>query len=127
MIEQNDGVLSALGYTAAPRTIAVQRSGETFEIPVAYAEQNVVAIHCGWATDTDAALDREQAGLLLDPVEVGERERIETGKKLARWLFDADEPPRYVLLLHGGVVVLADRALGRRPVPGGQPGHRDRT
>ena len=110
LIEQNDAVLSALGYAAAPRVIAVQRSGETFEIPVAYAEQNVVAIHCGWASDTDAAFDPEQAGMLLDPAEVGERERIETGKKLARWLFDADEPPRYVLLLHGGVVVLADRA-----------------
>jgi hypothetical protein len=110
LIEQNDGVLSALGYAAAPRVIAVQRSGETFEIPVAYAEQNVVAIHCGWASDTDAALDPEQAGMLLDLAEIGERERIETGKKLARWLFDADEPPRYVLLLHGGVVVLADRA-----------------
>ena len=103
-------MLIALGYTAAPQTLVVERSGETFEIPVAYAEQNVVAIHCGWATDTDAALDPEQAGQLLDPVEVSGRETIETGKKLARWLFDADEPPRYVLLLHGGVVVLADRA-----------------
>jgi len=108
--EQNDGVLIALGYTAAPQMLVVERSGETFEIPVAHAEQNVVAIHCGWATDTDSALDPEQADQLLDPVEVGGRETIETGKKLARWLFDADEPPRYVLLLHGGVVVLADRA-----------------
>ena len=108
--EQNDGVLIALGYTAAPQMLVVERSGETFEIPVAHAEQNVVAIHCGWATDTDAALDPEQAGQLLDPVEVSGREMIGTGKKLARWLFDADEPPRYVLLLHGGVVVLADRA-----------------
>ena len=102
-------MLVALGYAAAPQMLVVERSGETFEIPVAYAEQNVVAIHCGWAADTDAALDPEQAGQLLDPVEVGGRETIETGKKLARWLFDADEPPRYVLLLHGGVVVLADR------------------
>ena len=36
-------------------------------------------------------------------------ERITAGAKLARWLFDTDEPPRYVLLLHGGVVILADR------------------
>ena len=107
--EQNDGVLVALGYTAAPQVLVVERSGQTFEIPVAYVEQNVVAIHCGWATDTDAALDPERAGQLLDPVDTG-RETIETGKKLARWLFDADESPRYVLLLHGGVVVLADRA-----------------
>jgi hypothetical protein len=110
LIEQNDSVLVALGYAAGPRMLDVERSGETFEIGVAYAEQNVVAIHCGWATDTDAARDPDQAGTLLNPVEVGGRESIETGAKLARWLFDADEPPRYVLLLHGGVVVLADRA-----------------
>ena len=87
----------------------VERSGETFGVPVAYQGQNVVAIDCGWAADTDAALDADRAGRLLDPVEIGSNERITAGAKLARWLFDTDEPPRYVLLLHGGVVILADR------------------
>ena len=89
--------------------VDVERSGETFGVPVAYQGQNVVAIDCGWAADTDAALDPDRAGRLLDPVETGSNERITTGAKLARWLFDTDEPPRYVLLLHGGVVILADR------------------
>ena len=107
--KQNDDVLRALGFAASRGVVDVERSGETFGVPVAYQGQNVVAIDCGWAADTDAALDADRAGRLLDPVETGSNERITTGAKLARWLFDTDEPPRYVLLLHGGVVILADR------------------
>ena len=107
--KQNDDVLHALGFAAARGVMDVGRSGETFGVPVAYQGQNVVAVDCGWAADTDAALDPDRAGRLLDPVETGSNERITAGAKLVRWLFDTDEPPRYVLLLHGGVVILADR------------------
>ena len=107
--KQNDDVLHALGFAAARGVMDAGRSGETFGVPVAYQGQNVVAVDCGWAADTDAALDADRAGRLLDPVETGSNERITTGAKLVRWLFDTDEPPRYVLLLHGGVVILADR------------------
>jgi hypothetical protein len=109
IIELNGALLRALGFAAEPRDLAVERAGEPYQVPVAYAGQNVVAVDCEWATDTDAAFDADGPGRLLAPVEVGNRERIETGAKLARWLFAADEPPRYVLLLHGGVIVLADR------------------
>ena len=105
----NDDVLRALGFAASRGVVDVERSGETFGVPVACHGQNVVAIDCGWAADTDAALDPDRAGRLLDPVETGSRELITVGAKLARWLFDTDEPPRYVLLLHGGVIILADR------------------
>ena len=107
--KQNDDVLRALGFEASRGVVDVERSGETFGVLVAYQGQNVVAIDCGWAVDTDAALDADRAGRLLDPVETGNNERLTTGAKLVRWLFDTDEPPRYVLLLHGGVVILADR------------------
>ena len=106
--KQNDDVLRALGFEASRGVVDVERSGETFGVLVAYQGQNVVAIDCGWAADTDAALDADRAGRLLDPVETGNNERLTTGAKLVRWLFDTDEPPRYVLLLHGGVVILAD-------------------
>jgi hypothetical protein len=106
---QNDDVLRALGFEASRGVLDVERSGETFGVLVAYYGQNVVAIDCRWAADTDAALDADGAGRLLDLVETGSNEWIMTGAKLARWLFDTDEPPRYVLLLHGGVVILADR------------------
>ena len=109
MTELNGALLRALGFPAELRDLDVERAGEGFQVPVAYAGQNVLAIDCDWAADTDAAFDGDGAGKLLAPVEVGNREKIETGAKLARWLFAADEPPRYVLLLHGGVIVLADR------------------
>lgn len=79
-------------------------------VPVAHAEAGVLAIECGWADDTDAATDPDGAGRLVDPVELGNRERIGHGLKLATHLFAADDqPPRYVLILAGGVVILADR------------------
>jgi hypothetical protein len=105
----NGFVLRALGFAAEPRDLEVQRAGEPFAVPVAYAGQNVVAVDCDWATDTDAAFDADGGARLLQPVEVDNRQQIATGAKLARWLFATDNPPRYVLLLHGGVVVLADR------------------
>jgi len=107
--ELNGSVLRALGFTPAPQVLTVERAGEPFELPVAYSGQNVLAIDCAWATDTDAAFDADGGGRLLAPLELSNREKIETGAKLARWLFAADEPPRYVLLLHGGAIVLADR------------------
>jgi hypothetical protein len=106
---QNDDLLHALGFAASRSVLDVERSGETFAVPVAYHGQNVVALDCGWTADTDAALDADRAGRLLDAVQTGTSEWIGTGAKLARWLFDTDEPPRYVLLLHGGVLILADR------------------
>ena len=109
LIELNGALLRALGFPAEPRDLDVDRAGEPCQVPVAHAGRGVLAIDCAWATDTDAAFDADGPGQLLTPVEVGSREKIETGAKLARWLFAADEPPRYVLLLHGGVIVLADR------------------
>ncbi|MGH3165436.1 MAG: class I SAM-dependent DNA methyltransferase, partial [Trebonia sp.] len=106
---QNEQWLRALGYPASARDHDVERAGETYQVHVAYAAQNVVAVDCHWATDPDAAFDPEGAGRLLAPVTVDNRETIETGAKLARWLFAADEAPRFVLLLHGGLVILCDR------------------
>ncbi|MWA06520.1 class I SAM-dependent DNA methyltransferase [Actinomadura sp. LD22] len=112
--ELHGDVLRALGFDAAPRTIIVERADKQYEVSVAHAEPadrpTVIAIECGWAPDVDAALDPEQAGLLLAPVDLDDRDRIETGDKLATWLFACDEPPRYVLVLAGGVIILADRA-----------------
>ncbi|MBA9002704.1 Eco57I restriction-modification methylase domain-containing protein [Thermomonospora cellulosilytica] len=112
--ELHGDVLRALGYAAEPRTLTVERAGRPYEVPVAYAEPHdrpmVVAVECGWAPDVDAALDPEQAGRLLESVELDGRDRIETGDRLATWLLGGDDPPRYVLILAGGVIILADRA-----------------
>ncbi|MFV2106097.1 class I SAM-dependent DNA methyltransferase [Micromonospora sp. LOL_015] len=83
---------------------------------VAHAEvsstgQGIVALDCGWAVDTDAAQDPGGAGRLLDPFTPAGGETITTGQKLASWLFAAEQPNlRYVLILSGGVITLADRA-----------------
>ncbi|MEU8558393.1 MULTISPECIES: DNA methyltransferase [Streptomyces] len=107
----NAEVLRALGYDAEPSTLPVVRAGQTHEIPVAHAEKGLVAVDCGWAAEPDAALDKNGRGRLLEPVPLDGLPSLETGDKLARFLFACEEPPRYVLLLCGGVIVLADRAV----------------
>ncbi|MEU5942258.1 class I SAM-dependent DNA methyltransferase [Micromonospora sp. NPDC047548] len=113
--KQHQDVLRALAFEPQPQTITVERSGQEHEIRVAHAELNtahgVVALDCGWAVDTEAAQDPDDAGRLLDPVTLSGTDTITTGAKLASWLFAADtNPPRYVLILSGGVITLADRS-----------------
>jgi hypothetical protein len=112
-------ILRALGFAGepagSPQTMTVLRAGREHEIPVAHTERHtghgIVAVECGWATDSDAAHDTGDggAGLLLAPVNLDRGEIIGSGPKLASWLFATEEPPRYVLILNGGVVTLADR------------------
>ncbi|MFI2504993.1 class I SAM-dependent DNA methyltransferase [Streptomyces sp. NPDC018972] len=106
----NAAVLRALGYDAEPRTLTVTRADRPYEVRVAHAEKGLVAVDCGWAAEPDAALDPEGPGRLLDPVPLDGRDTVPTGSKLASFLFACEDAPRYVLLLVGGVVVLADRA-----------------
>ncbi|WP_433500844.1 class I SAM-dependent DNA methyltransferase [Sphaerimonospora sp. CA-214678] len=109
--ELHGEVLRALGYDASPRELTVERAGKEHVVEVAYADRYLIAIECGWAADVDAALDDDQAGRLLAPVGLDNTEQITSGTKLASWLLTTEEPPRYVLILAGGVVVLADRAV----------------
>ncbi|MCO8271802.1 class I SAM-dependent DNA methyltransferase [Actinoplanes sp. TRM 88003] len=113
--KHNLEMLRAFGYDPQPQTLTVERAGQEYEIPVAHAETStghgIVALHCGWAVDADAAQDATDAGRLIDEVSLGSNEKIQTGAKLASWLFAAPNPPRYVLLLNGGVVTLADKTV----------------
>ncbi|MEU0478545.1 class I SAM-dependent DNA methyltransferase [Streptosporangium sp. NPDC006013] len=110
LAELHGDVLRALGFAAQPRELTVRRAGREHAVPVAYSDQHLVAIECGWAAEVDAALDDERAGLLAAPIRLDGGEQLTSGTKLASWLFAADTPPRYVLILAGGVAVLADRA-----------------
>ncbi|MFC9846252.1 hypothetical protein ACFWFF_04500 [Streptomyces sp. NPDC060223] len=105
----HDRVLRALGYTPAPATLTVERAGRTYDIEVAHAEPGLVAIACGWAAEPDAARDPAGPGRLLHPVDIQQGDPLTDADALVRFLFATDEPPRYVLVLVGGVVVLADR------------------
>ncbi|GAA2288703.1 class I SAM-dependent DNA methyltransferase [Streptomyces kunmingensis] len=107
----NASVLRAFGYDAKPQPVTVQRADRTYEVDVAHAEPGLVALDCGWAAEPDAALDPEGAGRLLQELVLDGSSSVTTGSKLASFLFAGEEPPRYVLLLIGGVLVLADRAV----------------
>ncbi|MDX3684147.1 class I SAM-dependent DNA methyltransferase [Streptomyces sp. NPDC017201] len=106
----NADVLRALGFDAKPRTITVERAEQSYEVRVAHFEKGLVALDCGWAAEPDAALDPNGPGRLLEQLVLDGQHRVTTGSKLASFLFACEDAPRYVLLLVGGVVVLADRA-----------------
>ncbi|MFF5308565.1 class I SAM-dependent DNA methyltransferase [Streptomyces massasporeus] len=106
----NAEVLRALGYDAKPGTLTVVRAEQSYEVTVAHAEKDLVALDCGWSPEPDDALDPDGAGRLLEALRLDGQHTISTGSKLASFLFACEGAPRYVLLLVGGVVVLADRA-----------------
>src|SRR5262249_47317254 len=104
-------LLKALGYTDGPAQLTVHNAGRDHVIDVAWAGDGIVAVDCGWAASVDDALEPDGPGRLLAPLQIRAGESYETGPKLASWLFGgklADgKPPRFVLLLCGGVIVLA--------------------
>ncbi len=100
----------AAGHEAAGTEAAGDEADGAGTKPPEAVDDGIVAIECGWAADVDDAADPDGAGRLLDPVPLGNRERIEQGARLASHLFAADSGrPRYVLILGGGVLTLADR------------------
>ncbi|MEU8902604.1 hypothetical protein [Streptomyces mirabilis] len=108
-------VLKALGYGGdRPEPITVHNAGKEYELQVAWHGDGILAVDCGWTAKLDDALDPDEAGQLLHPLKTADS-LLEVGEKLAGWLFQSElhEPggdtPRFVLLLCGGVLVLADR------------------
>ncbi|MEV4670853.1 class I SAM-dependent DNA methyltransferase [Actinomadura sp. NPDC049382] len=107
-------VLEALGYGERSGPITVHNAGAKYELQVAWHGDGIVAIDCGWTATLDDALEPDGAGRLLHRLKTTGG-RLEIGEKLAGWLFQSElhEPdgdaPRFVLLLCGGVLVLADR------------------
>ncbi|RPF44989.1 hypothetical protein EDD96_1534 [Streptomyces sp. Ag109_G2-6] len=102
--------LRALGFSDAhEQAITLHRSGHEYTAQIAHHEPGLVAVSCGWTAQPDAALDPDGAGRLLHPVALEASARLEDAKAITDFLFACEEPPRYVLLLVGGVIVLADR------------------
>jgi hypothetical protein len=115
LAEWHHTVLQALGFEATPTEVTVHRAGRDHSLTVAYHGHGIIALGCGWAADNDAALNATGPGRLLHPLRVSASEMYETGPALASWLFQSElgeaggPRPRFVLLLCGGVLVLADR------------------
>ncbi|GAA0965358.1 class I SAM-dependent DNA methyltransferase [Actinocorallia libanotica] len=107
-------VLAALGYDEQSEPVTVHNAGKDYELQAAWHGDGIIALDCGWTAVLDDALDPDRAGRLLHPLKTAGG-LFETGEKLASWLFQSElhEPggdaPRFVLLLCGGVLVLADR------------------
>ncbi|MFD7589817.1 hypothetical protein ACFV84_30780 [Kitasatospora sp. NPDC059811] len=107
-------LLTALGYGTSDTVLPLHNAGRAYELPVAWHGDGIVALRCGWTDNLDDALDADGAGRLLAPLKTHEG-LISSGEKLAGWLFQSElhepggEAPRFVLLLCGGVIVLADR------------------
>jgi hypothetical protein len=117
LTDWHQDLLRALGYQPAPTEIRVHRAGREHTLTVAFHGDGIIAVDCGWTADNDATRDPAGAGRLLHPLHISGTERYETGAALASWLFQghiggADgERPRFILLLHGGVLILADRTV----------------
>ncbi|MFC9164379.1 hypothetical protein ACFTZ8_26640 [Streptomyces fungicidicus] len=115
----HDKVLAALGFAGAPerRQLTVHRAGREHTVTTAWHGDGIVALECGWAAGNDTALDADGPGRLQHPLRISGSEVYESGQSLATWLFQSElgepggEPPRFVLLLCGGVIVLADRQV----------------
>ncbi|APU22557.1 hypothetical protein [Actinoalloteichus sp. GBA129-24] len=107
----HDRVSTALGFTVERHDLVVRNGDAETQVPVLHADRGVVVIECGWALNVDAAFEADGGGALLTPVETndGVKRQEETGSGLARFLFRTEDPPRYVLILAGAVLVLADR------------------
>lgn len=115
LTEWHRRVLRALGFADGTEQLTVHRAGREHVVDVAWHGAGIVALDCGWASLTDSVLDPDGPGRLLRPLRVSASESYATGAALASWLFGSElgapgsDPPRFVLLLCGGVVMLADR------------------
>jgi len=94
--------------------LTVHQAGKDHQVRAAYSGNGVVALDCGWANGFDGLLAPDGPAHLLEPLRVSGSERYEDGSAVASYLLHAEEvngsePPRFVLLLLGGVIVLVDK------------------
>jgi hypothetical protein len=115
--ELNDIVLRALGYTPpkARTELDVVQLDQARQVPVALAVTGgsgleLVALDATWAGSADGIVDAIGGCQLLAPIKLDGTDAIEHAGKAVEFLFACEEPPRYVLLLAGNVVLLADRS-----------------
>ncbi|MFF7778928.1 Eco57I restriction-modification methylase domain-containing protein [Streptomyces tanashiensis] len=102
-------VLKALGFAPAPGHLTVHGAAGPIAVPVAHHEPGIAVLTGGFADDIAATRGDGPANALPAPVRVASGRTLTTVTDLAAWLLAADDAPRYVLLLFGGVMVLADR------------------
>lgn len=112
----HDAVLGALGFDPDRKEITLTRGGEEeVVVPVAHTADTstgllLVALELGFAANIDAVFDPEGAGLLRAPlITEGGKSVLTSPTEGVSHVFATDDPPRFVLLLAGAMVVLCDR------------------
>lgn len=104
----HQGLLKALGFTPQPGHFTAHTPTGPVAAPVAHSEPGIVVLTGGFAEDLDATRGDGHANRLPAPVRVSATKTLTTVRELASWLLNAENAPRYALLLFGGVLILAD-------------------
>ncbi|MEU1789388.1 DNA methyltransferase [Streptomyces sparsogenes] len=102
-------ILRALGFTPRPGHLTAHGAAGPVAVPVAHSEPGIAVLTGGFADDIDGTRGEGAANRLAAPVRVASGKTLTTVTDLAAYLLAADNAPRYLLLLFGGVMVLADR------------------
>lgn len=120
--EFHDTILDALAFPDADCTTHAVTRRATLEVVHLGADRKVetaltvtgsgglelVALDATWSADMEQATDSDDGARLLDPVKLDGSQTLDSAIEAAGFLFACDPAPRYVLLLAGGVIVLAD-------------------
>lgn len=104
----HERLLKALGFTPQPGHFTAHTPTGPVAAPVAHSEPGIVVLTGGFAEDLDATRGDGPANRLPAPVRVSATKTLTTVRELASWLLNAENAPRYALLLFGGVLILAD-------------------
>ncbi|MFJ9479693.1 Eco57I restriction-modification methylase domain-containing protein [Streptomyces mirabilis] len=105
----HERLLKALDFTPRPGHFTAHTPTGPITVPVAHSEPGVLVLTGGFAEDLDATRGDGPANLLPAPVRLSASKTLSTVRELASWVLNAENAPRYALLLFGGVVILADR------------------
>jgi len=114
----NDVLLAAFGFPSTRATVEFAKGDvDTIEVPLAHVHETptgrlLVALEAGMATDIDELFDATPGsdGILLEPlVRRSDKASIAAVPDAVSELFGTDDPPRYVLIAAGTIVLLAER------------------
>ncbi len=113
----NEVVLEAFGFPAERTIVEFERTGvETLTVPVAHQVETgtgllLVVIEAGFATDVDQIFD-DEFGNPAHLLESLWRETLSFPEPAAAVgeIFAVDEPPRFVVVVAGTLLLLAERA-----------------
>ncbi|MER7918130.1 MULTISPECIES: DNA methyltransferase [unclassified Streptomyces] len=104
----HERLLKALDFAPRPGHFTAHTPTGPVAVPVAHSEPGVLVLAGGFAEDLDATRGDGPANLLPAPVRVSASKTLTTVRELASWVLNAENAPRYALLLFGGVLILAD-------------------